>query len=235
MPRWARPWGDDGGVLSRSPLAQMEPSPLLVKLRACYEALRPIRPRRDRAMLALLVPPLLSICSTATDRWAAGRVPGPCPPDGRGAGRGQPGAHPAAARCAPVGLPAGCRARPCCCSMPRRRQCRATRAMAALRRWPSNSRTASASSSIAAGSACAGGLVPVRLEQGLRATAAHSTLTLDDANSTAVLINGGDRFGRHRSRVERRDLEPTGKAGQPGSRPATTAMPRAMAWSIAAS
>jgi uncharacterized heparinase superfamily protein len=32
---------------------------------------------------------------------------------------------------------------------------------------------------------CVGGLLPVRLEQGLRATAAHSTLVLDDANSTA--------------------------------------------------
>ena len=38
--------------------------------------------------------------------------------------------------------------------------------------------------------AWAGGLMPVRLEQGLRASAAHSTLVLDDANSTAVLLGG---------------------------------------------
>ena len=40
------------------------------------------------------------------------------------------------------------------------------------------------------GAALAGGQVPVRIEQGLRATAAHSTLVLGDANSTAVLIDG---------------------------------------------
>src|SRR3546814_141266 len=42
------------------------------------------------------------------------------------------------------------------------------------------------------GAALAGGLVPCRIEQGLRASAAHSTLVLDNANSTAVLL-GGDR------------------------------------------
>ena len=46
------------------------------------------------------------------------------------------------------------------------------------------------------GAAAAGGLVPVRIEQGLRATAAHSTLVLGDANSTAVLINGKLGNGR---------------------------------------
>ena len=40
------------------------------------------------------------------------------------------------------------------------------------------------------GSELAGGQVPVRIEQSLRGTAAHSTLVLDDANSTAVLIKG---------------------------------------------
>ena len=32
--------------------------------------------------------------------------------------------------------------------------------------------------------------MPIRIEQGLRGTAAHSTLVLDDANSAAVLIKG---------------------------------------------
>jgi len=40
------------------------------------------------------------------------------------------------------------------------------------------------------GAALAGGQVPIRIEQGLRATAAHSTLVLGDANSTAVLLDG---------------------------------------------
>src|SRR5690606_9771631 len=50
------------------------------------------------------------------------------------------------------------------------------------------------------GAAFAGGQVPMRVESGLRATAAHSTLVLDDANSTAVLING--KLGSGVSEVE---------------------------------
>src|SRR5690606_6230688 len=52
--------------------------------------------------------------------------------------------------------------------------------------------------------ATAGGLVPVRIEQGLRATAAHSTLALGDANSTAVLINGKLGSGVNEVEVDRR-------------------------------
>ncbi|MEP2552402.1 MAG: heparinase II/III-family protein, partial [Marinomonas sp.] len=40
------------------------------------------------------------------------------------------------------------------------------------------------------GAAVAGGQVPARIEQGLRASAAHSTLVLDNVNSTSVLIKG---------------------------------------------
>jgi uncharacterized heparinase superfamily protein len=50
------------------------------------------------------------------------------------------------------------------------------------------------------GAAFAGGQVPVRIEQGLRATAAHSTLVLDDANSTAVLLHG--KLGKGVGEVE---------------------------------
>jgi uncharacterized heparinase superfamily protein len=50
-------------------------------------------------------------------------------------------------------------------------------------------------------------LVPVRLEQGLRATAAHSTLTLDDANSTAVLIGGKLGSGVAEVEIDRRTLD----------------------------
>ena len=41
------------------------------------------------------------------------------------------------------------------------------------------------------GASLAGGALPARLEQGMRGTAAHSTLVLDEANSTAILLNGG--------------------------------------------
>jgi uncharacterized heparinase superfamily protein len=60
------------------------------------------------------------------------------------------------------------------------------------------------------GAASAGGLVPVRLEQGLRATAAHSTLTLDDANSTAILLNGAIGAGVSEVDIERRTIETGG-------------------------
>ena len=53
--------GDDGGVLSRSPLAQMEAIALLVKLSACYRATRRDPPEALETMLALLVPPLLAL------------------------------------------------------------------------------------------------------------------------------------------------------------------------------
>jgi uncharacterized heparinase superfamily protein len=61
------------------------------------------------------------------------------------------------------------------------------------------------------GAAFAGGQVPVRIEQGLRATAAHSTLVLGDANSTAVLINGKLGNGVGEVEVDRR-LAESGKA-----------------------
>jgi len=56
------------------------------------------------------------------------------------------------------------------------------------------------------GAAFAGGLIPLRLAQGLRATAAHSTLAIDDFNSTAVLINGKLGTGVSEVEVDRRIL-----------------------------
>src|SRR5690349_15129186 len=60
------------------------------------------------------------------------------------------------------------------------------------------------------GAAFAGGQVPVRIEQGLRATAAHSTLVLGEANSTAVLINGKLGAGVGEVEVDRRTLQGEG-------------------------
>jgi uncharacterized heparinase superfamily protein len=57
------------------------------------------------------------------------------------------------------------------------------------------------------GASFAGGQVPVRIEQGLRASAAHSTLVLDDANSTAVLIKGKLGTGVGEVEVDRRLLQ----------------------------
>jgi uncharacterized heparinase superfamily protein len=53
--------GDDGGVLSRSPLGQIEAIELLVRLKACYAAVRSDAPPQIDTILNLLVPPLLSL------------------------------------------------------------------------------------------------------------------------------------------------------------------------------
>jgi uncharacterized heparinase superfamily protein len=53
--------GDDGGILSRSPLAQMEAIALLVRLNACYRAVRSDPPPALEAILNLMVPPLLAL------------------------------------------------------------------------------------------------------------------------------------------------------------------------------
>ena len=58
--------------------------------------------------------------------------------------------------------------------------------------------------------------MPLRLEQGLRATAAHSTLALDDVNSTAVLINGRLGGGVGEVEVDRRTLEADAKGARGG-------------------
>ncbi len=60
------------------------------------------------------------------------------------------------------------------------------------------------------GAALAGGQVPARIEQGLRATAAHSTLVLDNANSTAVLLGGKLGKGVDQVEIERSDIQRAG-------------------------
>jgi uncharacterized heparinase superfamily protein len=61
------------------------------------------------------------------------------------------------------------------------------------------------------GAALAGGQVPARIGQGLRATAAHSTLVIDNANSTAVLLHGKLGRGAETVEVERRLVERNGR------------------------
>ncbi len=63
--------GDDGGVLSRSPLDQMEAIALLTRLTACYRATRRDPPQAIDAMLRMLVPPLLAMihADSALGSW----------------------------------------------------------------------------------------------------------------------------------------------------------------------
>ena len=212
--------GDDGGVLSRSPLAQIEAIELLVRLSACYRATRRDAPAAIPAMLALLVPPLLALLhgDGALGNW-------------QGAGALE------AARIEALIAATGVRARP----LREARQWGYQRASAGLPRSatllvvdaapPPLARHArhGCASTLAfelsagkqrlvvncGGSAFAGGAIPVRLAQSLRATAAHSTLVLDDTNSTAVLING--RLGAGVSEVEVERFLVTAAAGRRGA------------------
>lgn len=199
--------GDDGGVLSRSPLAQIEAITLLVKLRACYQAVRRDPPQALETMMGLLVPPLLAL--THGD-GSLGSWQGSWAID--------------AGDLSALVAATGVRTRP----LRDVRQWGYQRVVAqkgilqfdaAPPPLAKHARTGCASTlafefSHAAqrivvncgGSGCVGGLLPVRLDQGLRATAAHSTLVIDDANSTAVLMAGKIGSGVSEVEIDRRTL-----------------------------
>ncbi|MGX7925057.1 heparinase II/III family protein [Tsuneonella sp. HG094] len=196
---------DDGGTLSRSPLAQMSAIAMLTDLKACYRAVRRDPPQALETMLAMLVPPLLGLTHG----------------DG-GLGSWQGAGAVTAERVSALVSASGVRTRP----LKEARQWgyqRATGGKAVLQfdaAPPPLAKHARAgcASTLAfefshgpqrlvvncGGAAFAGGQVPVRIEQGLRATAAHSTLALDDANSTAVLLHGKLGAGVGEVEVDRR-------------------------------
>jgi uncharacterized heparinase superfamily protein len=206
--------GADGGVLSRSPLDQMEAIELLVELSACYRATRRDPPAQVDAMLEVLVPPLLALThgDGSLGNWqGAGAV--------------------SADEIAALVEASGVRARP----LRDARQWGYQRVSASktvlqfdaapppLARHARHgcASTLAFEFSIAGqrlvvncgGSAFAGGQVPVRIEKGLRCTAAHSTLVLDDANSTAVLMHGKLGGGVNEVELDRRTLQVDGNGG----------------------
>ncbi len=205
--------GDDGGLLSRSPLGQMEAVALLTRLRACYRATRRDPPPQLQSVLNLLVPPLLALVH------------------GDGTLGGWQGSWAMAGdRVAGLVAASGVRTRP----LRDARQwgyqrvsagksllqmdaappplARHTRAGCASTLAFELSHAGQRVVTNCGGAAAAGGLMPVRLEMGLRATAAHSTLVLDDTNSTAVLINGRLGAGVCEVEVDRRTIEAEGPA-----------------------
>lgn len=206
--------GGDGGVLSRSPLGQIEAIALLVRLRACYRAVRLDPPASLDTMLGLLVPPLLTL--THGD-GSLGSWQGAWALD--------------AEEIARLVAATGVRTRP----LRDVRQWGYQRVVARktilqfdaapppLAKHARNGCASTLAFELShaghrivvncGGSAAAGGLIPVRLEQGLRATAAHSTLALDEVNSTAVLINGRIGSGVGEVEVDRRTLEGSAKNG----------------------
>ncbi len=203
---------DDGGVLSRSPLAQMEAIALLVDLRACYAAVDRDPPAALETMLALLVPPLLAL-----------RM------GDRGLGSWQGGAATAAARLDALIEASAIRTRPGK-DLPHWGYHRVDAGRSVLvldAAPPPRARHArfGCASTLAfelshreqrivvncGGAGLAGGLVPVRIEQGLRGSAAHSTLVLDDANSTAILIKGQIGKGVEEVEVARSTVRQRGR------------------------
>jgi uncharacterized heparinase superfamily protein len=200
--------GNDGGVLSRSPLGQMEAIALLTDLAACYRATRRDPPEAVGTMLQLLVPPLLALThgDGGLGCWqGAGAVP--------------------AERMSALVAASGVRTRP----LRDARQWGYQRVVASkavlqfdaapppLARHAKHGCASTLAFELSdgtqrlivncGGAAFAGGLVPVRIEHGLRATAAHSTLVLGDANSTAVLMGGKLGAGVGEVEVDRRTLQ----------------------------
>ena len=203
---------EDGGVLSRSPLAQMDAIGLLVDLRACYAAADREMPSALGVMLELLVPPLLAL------RHGDG-----------GLGSWQGGSAFSANRLAALIEASGVRTRP----LKEVRQWGYHRLSggpttvlfdAAPPPKPRHARWGCASTLAfemsegphrlivnCGGAALAGGQVPARIEQGLRATAAHSALVLDDVNSTAVMMHGQLGKGVEQVEVESRTMRRGGE------------------------
>lgn len=199
--------GDDGGLLSRSPLGQIEAIALLVRLKACYAAVRRDAPVQIDVILSLLVPPLLGLLhgDGGLASWQGAGAVGP-------------------ERIEALIEASGVRTRP----LRDARQWGYQRVSAGKSLLlmdaapPPLARHArdGCASTLAfefsqgpqriivncGGAACAGGLIPLRLAQGLRATAAHSTLAIDDFNSTAVLINGKLGSGVSEVELDRRTL-----------------------------
>lgn len=205
--------GEDGGVLSRSPLAQMKAVELIVDTIACYAAVDREPPPALATMREMLVPPLLAL------RHGDGGL-------GSWQGAGATSAHTVSRLIAASGV--------------RTRPARDTRQWgyqvitagrsllqldAAPPPRPRDARFGCASTLAfefshgpvrivvnCGGGEVAGGATPARIEQGLRATAAHSTLVLDDANSTAILLHGQVGKG-----VDSVDV--AGAGGTPAARP----------------
>ena len=203
---------EDGGVLSRCPSAQMDAIGLLTNLLACYEAAEVEAPNALVVMRELLVPPLLAL------RHADGAL-------GSWQGQGAISADRVASLIAATGV----RTRPLkdvqhwgfhrvrggetilqfdAAPPPRARHARTGCASTLAFELSDGTSRLIVN---CGGAAMAGGQVPARIGQGLRATAAHSTLVLDNANSTAVLLHGKLGKGVELVETESRLLEKKGR------------------------
>lgn len=204
--------GEDGGVLSRCPAAQLDAIRLLTDLIACYDAMRITPPPALGVMRELLVPPLLAL------RHGDGAL---------GSWQGQ-GAI-SAERVEAVIAASGVRTRPLAqVATWGYARVKAGETLLQFDTAPppraKHARTGCASTLAfelsdgpqriivnCGGAALAGGQVPARIGQGLRASAAFSTLVLDNANSTAVLLHGQLGKGVETVEFERRMVPGRGR------------------------
>jgi len=203
---------EDGGSLARCPAAQMDAIRVLTDLLACYEAVELEAPDALWVMRELLVPPLLAL------RHGDGAL-------GNWQGQGAISAD----AVSDLIIATGIRTRPL--NEPQHWGYQRLRGGQTIVQFdagppPRARHTRCGCASTLAfelsdgpsrvivncgGAALAGGQVPARIGQGLRATAAHSTLILDDANSTAVLLHGKLGRGAEMVEVERRESERNGR------------------------
>ncbi len=208
--------GEDGGVLSRCPAAQLDAIRVLTDLLACYDAAEVTPPPALGVMRELLVPPLLALRhgDGALGNWQGqGAIP---------ADRVNAVIEASGVRTRPLTLVEGWGYS----------RIKAGDTLVQFDTAPppraKHARTGCASTLAfelsdgpqriivnCGGAALAGGLVPARIGQGLRATAAFSTLVLDNANSTAVLLHGKLGKGVETVELERRQI------ARPGHREAT--------------
>ena len=204
---------EDGGVLSRSPLAQMDAIALLIDLRACYDAVGHDPPAALAAMLDLLVPPLLALrhgdgglgCWQGSHAVAAGDLAALVEASGVRTRPARELRHWGYQRASAGGAVLQFDAAP----PPRPRHARFGCASTLAFEFGHGDQRIVVN---CGGAAVAGGATPARIEQGLRASAAHSTLVLDDANSTAILIKGQVGKGVEEVDVQRGELKQKGRA-----------------------
>lgn len=203
---------EDGGNLSRCPAAQMDAIRILTDLIACYEAADREAPEALWVMRELLVPPLLAL------RHGDGAL-------GNWQGQGAISADRVSALIVACGVRTRPLNEPQHWGFQRMRGGQTTVQFDAGPPPRARHTRVGCASTLAfemsdgpsrvivncGGAALAGGQVPARIGQGLRASAAHSTLVLDDANSTAVLLHGKLGRGAETVEVERRTINRGGR------------------------